>query len=178
MTEYDAVLLAGGRASRLGGVDKPALLVGGMTLLDRVLAAVTPAGRRIVVGPEVDGGPVAAIAAGVVQVRAAIVVVLASDLPFLTTSTVDSLIAAVTGGCDAAVLVDNAGHDQLLIAAWRTEALRARLAAIGDPAGQPVRRLLDAVTLARVSVQPAPGQPPPWLDCDTDDDLRRARDWT
>ena len=40
MTGYDAVLLAGGGAARLGGVVKPALQVGGVTLLDRVLAAV------------------------------------------------------------------------------------------------------------------------------------------
>ncbi|MGV9756153.1 NTP transferase domain-containing protein, partial [Streptomyces tricolor] len=36
---YDAVVLAGGAARRLGGADKPGLRVGGRALLDRVLAA-------------------------------------------------------------------------------------------------------------------------------------------
>ncbi|MEU7054400.1 NTP transferase domain-containing protein, partial [Streptomyces eurythermus] len=35
---YDAVVLAGGAARRLGGADKPGVRVGGRALLDRVLA--------------------------------------------------------------------------------------------------------------------------------------------
>jgi len=192
MTSYDAVLLAGGRASRLGAVDKPALRVGGVALLDRVLAAVQTAGRRIVVGPvshptsadvvtredPPGSGPVAAIAAGLNHVDAALVAILAADLPFLTASVVDSLLAAMVSGTDVAVLVDDTGRDQLLIATWRIEALRTRLAAIGHPAGQPVRRLVDTVAVARVRVELSIGQPPPWLDCDTGGDLRRAREWT
>ncbi|MEH6375729.1 NTP transferase domain-containing protein, partial [Streptomyces sp. KLMMK] len=43
MTGYDAVVLAGGAARRLGGADKPTLRVGGRTLLDRVLEACADA---------------------------------------------------------------------------------------------------------------------------------------
>ena len=43
MAGYAAVVLAGGRASRLGGVDKPSLPVAGVPLLHRVLAAVANA---------------------------------------------------------------------------------------------------------------------------------------
>ena len=34
--------------------------------------------------------------------------------------------------------------------------------------------------LSPVTLGPAPGQPgpPPWLDCDTEDDVRRARAWS
>jgi molybdopterin-guanine dinucleotide biosynthesis protein A len=206
VTEYDAVVLAGGRAARLGGVDKPALLVGGVALLDRVLAAVPDARRRIVVGPDMTpdpadpmpeavirtreeppgGGPVAAIAAGLVRVRAPVVVVLAADLPFLTAATVGSLLAALGGdtdtnadtATDVAVLVDDADHDQRLVAAWRASALRSRLGALGEPAGQAVRALFDGASVVRVGAVHAAGRPPPWLDCDTGDDLRRAREWT
>ncbi|MHB8451581.1 MAG: molybdenum cofactor guanylyltransferase, partial [Mycobacteriales bacterium] len=52
---FAVIVLAGGRARRLGGVDKPAQLVGGRTLLDRVLAAAAGAERRIVVGPARPG---------------------------------------------------------------------------------------------------------------------------
>ncbi|MEU9382801.1 NTP transferase domain-containing protein, partial [Streptomyces sp. NPDC048279] len=36
---YDAIVLAGGAARRLGGADKPSVRVGGRPLLDRVLTA-------------------------------------------------------------------------------------------------------------------------------------------
>src|SRR5207253_6166424 len=75
-----AVVLAGGEGRRMGGVDKAALVVGGRTLLDRILAAAAGvAGRLVVVGPprpvgleravlfvqedEPGGGPVPAVAA-------------------------------------------------------------------------------------------------------------------
>ena len=47
------IILAGGRATRLGGADKPGLVVGGQTLLGAVVAAGTEAGARpiVVVGP-------------------------------------------------------------------------------------------------------------------------------
>ncbi|WP_329021309.1 DUF6457 domain-containing protein [Streptomyces sp. NBC_00690] len=78
---FDAIVLAGGRAQRLGGADKPGLSVGGRTLLDRVLAACRGARRTVVVGgrrgterPVVwaqenppGGGPVAALDAGLRQ---------------------------------------------------------------------------------------------------------------
>ncbi|MFF2567556.1 DUF6457 domain-containing protein [Streptomyces sp. NPDC058084] len=77
-TAYDAIVLAGGAARRLGGADKPGVRVGGRPLLDRVLAGCRDAGRTVVVAePRATarpvewareeppgGGPVAALAAG------------------------------------------------------------------------------------------------------------------
>ncbi|MFJ7064140.1 DUF6457 domain-containing protein [Streptomyces sp. NPDC101115] len=77
-TAYDAIVLAGGAARRLGGADKPGVRVGGRPLLDRVLAACRDAGRIVVVAePRATahpvewareeppgGGPVAALDAG------------------------------------------------------------------------------------------------------------------
>lgn len=74
---FDAVILAGGRGSRLGGVSKPELEVDGRRLLDAALAAAAAAERIVVVG-EVRvpdgvlrtreeppfGGPVAGLEAG------------------------------------------------------------------------------------------------------------------
>ncbi|GAB2517932.1 molybdenum cofactor guanylyltransferase [Paramicrobacterium agarici] len=46
-----AIILAGGRASRLGGTDKASVDVGGRMLLEHVLAAVAGCAPIIVVGP-------------------------------------------------------------------------------------------------------------------------------
>jgi len=57
MTGDSVIVLAGGRASRLGGVDKPLLVIDGRTLLQRALDAAAGAHPRIVVGPLRPGLP-------------------------------------------------------------------------------------------------------------------------
>lgn len=152
---YDAVVLAGGAARRLGGADKPGVRVGGRALLDRVLAACAGAATTVVVaGPrptarpvlwareEPPGaGPVAALDAGLRRTTAPYVVVLSADLPFLEAGTVRRLLAALrASGAEGAVLTDPEGRDQPLVAAYRSAALRrelARLAAEQGPSGTP-----------------------------------------
>src|SRR3954467_7209728 len=93
---FGAVVLAGGKARRLGGQPKPQLEVGGRSMLAAVLAAVDGADPRVVVGPPQPGpagarlvgeeppggGPVPALAAGLAVVGTDVVAVLAADLPF------------------------------------------------------------------------------------------------
>lgn len=182
---FDAVILAGGSARRLGGVDKPAVDVGGRTLLAHVVAAVSGATRIVVVGPHrplpVDvtwcvedppgGGPVAALGAGLDRTVEDVVLVLAADLPRLAPA-VPVLRAALAESVDAgvAVLVDAAGRVNHLAAAWRRDALRAALAQVGDPRGAPVRALTSATTVVQVP------DPDGWgRDCDTWDDVEAAR---
>src|SRR5205823_3789838 len=52
---FDAILLTGGTARRLGGVDKAGVVIGGRPLARRVASAATDACRLIVVGPN-DAG--------------------------------------------------------------------------------------------------------------------------
>ncbi len=184
MTSYDAVVLAGGSARRLGGLDKPGLVVGAASLLEHVLAAVADADRTIVVGPArgtsrpvlwtreqpAGGGPVAALAAGLAHVTADRVALLASDLPFLDAATVQTLVDA---GGQGAMLVDDAGRDQVLTGAWSSAALRAALPEVVD--GARLREVFDQLDVRRIRPDPTPGRPAPWTDCDTDEDLRRAR---
>jgi molybdopterin-guanine dinucleotide biosynthesis protein A len=187
MTDYDVIVPAGGAAGRLGGADKPGLEVGGRTLLDRVLTAAAGAATTVVVGPArptaapgvrwtredpPGGGPVAAVAAGLVHVTADRVLLLAADLPFLDAGTVGRLVAALDRpGTEAAVLVDATGRDQPLAGAYRTAALRASLAALGDPAGLPLRRLTGPLATTRLA-DPAGAA----YDCDTWEALARARE--
>ncbi|MEV0153485.1 NTP transferase domain-containing protein [Micromonospora sp. NPDC050686] len=107
MEAYAAVVLAGGAARRMGGVDKPARPVGGRPMRDRVLDAVVDAVPRILVGPPgpvppdvrvtreepPGGGPVAALAAGLALLppTTATVALLAADLPLLTRDAVGEL---------------------------------------------------------------------------------------
>ena len=187
----DALILAGGRARRLGGADKPALQVGGRTLLDRVVEACAACSRTIVVGParrtERDvitlredppgGGPVAALAAGLPEVLDDVVALLAADLPFLTSAVLAELASRLVAGVDGALLVDPDGRDQLLSGVWRTDSLRTAVAAVGPPEGQALRRLLQRLTVVRVPVGSLPpGTAHAWRDCDTPEDLREAEE--
>jgi molybdopterin-guanine dinucleotide biosynthesis protein A len=187
---YDAVVLAGGASRRLGGRDKAAQLVGGATLLDRVLAAVPDAVRTVVVGPfrpvtatvnawtqesPPGGGPVAGLAAGLAETSAATVVVLAADLPFVSMETIRSLLAAALGA-DGALLLDADGRDQPLVSAWRAAALRDAVHRLPTPVDVSLHRLVADLDVRRVALSPAAGAPPPWLDCDTEAELRLARE--
>jgi molybdopterin-guanine dinucleotide biosynthesis protein A len=193
MTDLAALVLAGGQAQRMGGADKPSLLVGGTSLLDRVIGACEGC-AIVVVGPErptvgpvtftretpPGGGPVAALAAGLPLVVAPRVAVLAADLPFLTSQTLGLLVSRVTGDVDGALLVDDTGRDQLLAGVWRTRSLRELVAGAGPPQGLGLGRLLAALTVVRVlpgELRGAfPDGPPPWQDCDTPEDLIRAEE--
>jgi molybdopterin-guanine dinucleotide biosynthesis protein A len=178
---YDAVVLAGGAARRLGGADKPAVDVGGVALLDRVLAALPAGCRVVVVGPPrpvgrpvawtredpPGGGPAAGLAAGLALTSTAYVAVLACDLPFLQPDTVEALAAAALGR-DGALLVDATGRDQLLCGVHRRAALAGALAT--DPPPTSIRALLAGLDLARLTDTADAA-----ADCDTPADLARAR---
>ncbi|GHJ01900.1 molybdenum cofactor guanylyltransferase [Streptomyces olivaceus] len=185
---YDAVVLAGGAARRLGGADKPGLRVGGRALLDRVLTACAGARATVVVAeprPTVrpvtwaredppGGGPLAALAAGLRHTTSEHVVVVSADLPFLGGPVVVRLLSALAdGAADGVLLTDADGRDQPLVAAYRASALRRELAALarghGGPAGLPLRRLTGALRLTRVPDAVAS------FDCDTWDDIATAR---
>jgi len=198
--DYDAVVLAGGAARRFGGSDKVLAVVGGRTMLDRVLDAVGGARAVYVVGPrraEVErphrvrrgdlhwlredppgAGPLAGLAAAAGHCRAAVVAVAAADMPLLTASVIDRLVDAVARpGVDAALLVDAEGHRQPLAAAYRRPALLDALVAIGDPRNKGFAPLLRS--LRTVTVE----EPQAAADCDTPSDLERVEammltDWT
>jgi molybdopterin-guanine dinucleotide biosynthesis protein A len=191
--ETGAVILAGGRASRLGGADKPGLVVGERSLLASVVEAAGAAGARqvVVVGPPrpglalaagelrvvreepPGGGPVPALRRGLAEITAPWVLVLAADLPFLRGGHLRALPAAARqAGVAGAVLADDTGRPQWLAGGWHTEALRR---ALGGYAGSSLHGLLHPLRPAVLGPDPAQPGPPPWLDCDTEDDLRLAR---
>ena len=178
------------------GSHKPTLDVGGQSLVARVLAAAgswrtlvvgaaqgVPEGVRVARERVPGGGPVAGLAAAVDTLVAdappgetpEVVVVLAADLPFVTHTHVERLVAALVpgdaaDGPDLAVTVDSEGRTNWLCAAWRTAALRSRLESLGDAYGRSMRELCDGIRTVPVD-DPLDVA----LDVDTPADLERAR---
>ncbi|WDZ85958.1 molybdenum cofactor guanylyltransferase [Micromonospora cathayae] len=199
MTGFAAVVLTGGAARRLGGVDKPGVAVGGRPMRDRVLAAVADAAPRIVVGPDTTpvpagalvvreepagGGPVAATAAGLTLLppESTTVALLAGDLPLLTSTAVGELRRALAADAtaDGVCYVDTDGRRQQLCGVWRVPSLRAAVDRLADErggslAGASIRALLAGLMVSELWWSGTGA--PPWFDCDTDDDVRRAEEW-
>ena len=172
------MVLAGGRAARLGGADKASVELAGTTLLERALAATPDAAEVVVVGDEVPtsrpvtwtrenppgGGPAAGLLAGVDAFTRPpdLVCVLAVDMPRVTVDTVARLSAAATDldasgqSVDGAVLVDGSGRRQPLAAVYHRSALEtARPRDREDEAGLPAHVLVAGMRLAEV---PAVGE--------------------
>lgn len=112
--DVSALILAGGRASRLGGIDKSALVVEGASILERQRAVLAPrvaevlvAGPRAVPGARVvpdaapDAGPLGGIAGGLAAATTPWLLVVAGDMPYLHGPLVDLLLAAARPGWDA-----------------------------------------------------------------------------
>lgn len=186
--EFDAVLLAGGRASRVQGADKTGFTSGDATLLDRAVEAaggartlvvvglregrVPPAGALLTREEPARSGPVAALSAGldVVEVAAPWTLVLACDVP-RAPEAVQALLAGAGERRDGLLAIDSDGRRQPLLGLYRTGALETRLAALradGPLADLSLRRLLDGLDLLEV---PVPDEL--CADVDTADDADR-----
>ncbi|MEY9857560.1 molybdopterin-guanine dinucleotide biosynthesis protein A [Catenulispora sp. GAS73] len=179
---FDVIVLAGGGARRLGGTDKPALEVGGVSMLDRVLAACEGAASIAVVGPPrpvsrhvvftreypPGGGPVPALAAGMTVGSAELVAVVAADLPFLDVEAVTTLRRALTA--DGVLFTDERGKDQPLAAIYRRNALAEALNAVPELRGARLFSIVQALAVTRV-----PDRRGVTADCDTWDAVNTAR---
>ncbi len=181
---YDAVVLAGGDARRLGGVDKPMIEIAGRPMLVRVIDAVAsahyrggrtaPEGAVRRSGPLGQGGSTGRRSGGSARRWnsdrgcAPYTVVLPADLPFVSAAVQPLLQAAASSSGDGALLVDRDGRDQPLAAAYRREGLLRAVTRLGSPTELPMRDLVRSMQLVRVPGDDAA------FDCDTGDDVRRA----
>ena len=184
-----AVVLAGGTAARMGGVDKASIEVDGVTLLERSLAATLSAPEVVVVGDQVptsrpvtwtvedppSGGPAAGLLTALDRFLVApdLVAVIAVDMPRVSAGTVARLTWAVEADSevDGAVLVDADGRRQPLAAVYRHAALSAaRPGSLEEQHGLPVRRLVGDLRLVTVAAVGDEAR-----DVDTWEDLRALR---
>ncbi|WP_394768802.1 NTP transferase domain-containing protein [Lacisediminihabitans sp.] len=171
---FDAIVLAGGRSSRLGGEPKATLRIGDRTLLSITLdaAAAARARRTVVVGdpalPAPPGtlvvrespafaGPAAAIAAGLTALGDGLsdyLLVLACDMPAIA-GAVPPLLERAANSVDGAIAVDEAGSPQYLAAIYRTASLTAAVRSNASRLENlSVRALLTGLDLARTTVPP------------------------
>lgn len=159
-----AVVLAGGTAVRMGGVDKAGIEFRGRTLLEYALDAVIDATEVVVVGEWVrtnrpvtftredpaQGGPAAGLLAGLDAFarRPRQVAVLAVDMPMVSMATVARLRSAAEGH-DGAVLSGSDGRRQLVyvLDVDRLEAVRPTY---GEEYGLPIKTLTADLDLAEV----------------------------
>ncbi len=181
-----AVVLAGGGGVRLGGVDKAAIEVDGVTLLERALAAAAACEEVVVVGDRVPtsrpvtwtredpvgGGPAAGLLSGLDALLSApeLVCVLAVDMPRVTMATIARLVAVASAGTevDATVLVDREGRRQPLAGVYRCAALRSARSAVRESEhGLAVRDLVAPLRVAEVAAVGEEAR-----DVDTWEDLR------
>lgn len=151
---FDALILAGGRSSRLGGVPKSGLMFDGESLLARALAAAQGAARIVVVGPDPGGlpagvlaaredppysGPASAIAAGMAALTnersgrpSPVTLILACDMPRSAVAVGvlrENLDFSAAGnnpgsGSDGVMAVTPEGRKQPLAGLYRTDSLQ------------------------------------------------------
>jgi len=147
-----AAILAGGQATRLGGRDKSALVVDGVTMLDRQLAALAPltddvmiVGQAATRGPEraaphqieprrisdiVPGcGPLGGLHAALIAARGDALALVACDMPYLTSAFIAYLLS-LAGDADVVVPQSERGYHPLCAVYTRAclEPVAARLA--------------------------------------------------
>lgn len=112
--DVSALVLAGGKASRLGGADKTALVVEGQTIFERQCTALLPRVAEIIVSsPRAipayrtvadavpDAGPLAGIAAGLAASTTPWLLVLAGDMPHVSAAWIDFMLARANTPFDA-----------------------------------------------------------------------------
>lgn len=188
-----AILLAGGRATRMDGATKPLLDVGGSTLLARAVAAAREAGARpiTVAAPALDpalpvtwvredppfAGPAAAVVAALASWPAeadpAWTLLLACDLPSAGPAVrrLVTDILLLPADTDGVCLGDPSSRPQWLIGAYRTARLRAAASTLPEGGKDAsMRALLDDLAIAVVRAGDDLTR-----DVDTWEDLEEAR---
>jgi molybdopterin-guanine dinucleotide biosynthesis protein A len=162
--ELGAIVLTGGSAVRFQGADKASMEIAGLTMLEHVLGALAEVPDVVVVGEEVltsrpvtfvredppGGGPAAGVLAGLSGFPRPprLLVVLAVDMPMVTTATVGRLLLSTDE--DGALLVDEDGRRQYLCAIYSGAALARAAPPLEEQHGMSMRSLAAGLRLAEV----------------------------
>lgn len=112
--DVSALILAGGKATRFGGIAKHLLVIDGETIFARQVAVLASrvaeifvssaqdiAGYRTVRDAVTNAGPLAGIAAGLAAARTPWLLVVACDMPYLDGTLIDEMIRCAGVDVDA-----------------------------------------------------------------------------
>ncbi len=180
------LILAGGRARRLGGGDKPLLRLGGTTMLERIAAAIALPAIAISAngdparfarfgfpvlsdGDFFDAGPLAGVLAGLEwaeRLGAMALLTVPGDTPFIPLG----LAAVLT---PAPACAASGGRRHHTIALWPVEARIALRAHLSRPGPRDVAGFAAAIGMRAADF--ASGPRDPFLNVNTSDDLETAR---
>lgn len=198
MTRPTGIILAGGAGSRLG-MDKAQIVLGGQTLLERVIAALEqvageilvvasadtsrpqPGSRvplRLVTDPQEAGlrrGPIAGLVAGLRACRTPYAWVLGCDSPFLKPSLLAYLMEIAPG--HDAVVPRSGGHLHVLHAVYSRDCLPAaeRVLAARHPSLQALLPLVRCRYVEGAELAQRDPDGHSLLNINTRDDLAEAQ---
>jgi molybdopterin-guanine dinucleotide biosynthesis protein A len=139
-----ALIFAGGRATRLGGVNKALLEIGGTPIIGRILSAVqqladetvlltndsalaSRAEFRLVFDPAPHAGVLPALAAGLAAASNAVCLTVACDMPFVSAALFERLLK-IQADADADVVIPRtAGYLEPMHAVYRRDTVLAAI---------------------------------------------------
>lgn len=163
IADCTAIILAGGDSRRMGR-DKASLMLGGHSLLQRVIATMQQVFASVVVSvreprPDVDlpqicdesphAGPLAGVAAGLSHIKTQWAFVVACDMPFMTPELIEWL-AAHRGEHQAVVPVVK-GYPQPLAAFYAVSCLDALRENLNSEEKHSMRAVLEMIDVCYVN---------------------------
>ena len=179
------IVLSGGTSLRFGS-DKSLAKIEGKSLIARIIEDIPAEFEIIIVGPDPEipgvtyscvqenppnGGPAAGFKAGLEACTSEIVVLIATDMPFATTRTIN-LLNSLTSHDDAVMYVDLAGFKQTLAAVYRVEPIEQAFANLGEVNGKSMNELVSNLNVREIHMSHEVELA--FMDIDTHDDLARA----
>ncbi len=187
MTKCAALILAGGRATRLGGADKPLLPLGPARLIDRIVAALAPDAASIAISANGEAaryagvglpvlpdrqfpgaGPLAGLLEGLDWAAAQdcpLLLTVPGDTPFIPTGLAAALAPAPA--CAA-----SHGRTHPLVALWPVQSRFALAAHLARPGSRAAGRFSAMIGTRTVDFAACPD---PFFNVNTQDELAAAR---
>ncbi|MAY63943.1 MAG: molybdenum cofactor guanylyltransferase MobA [Rhizobiales bacterium] len=195
MTRAGAIL-AGGEGRRMGGADKPSLMLDDRRLIDHVLDRLRPQADRIAVSangdpsryadlrldiiaddPRYRAGPLAGIATMMShfarQPEVTHLITVPADAPFIPQDLAERLNEAVSDSDDVAIAA-SAGRTHQIVALWPIAALPRLEAHLAQAGNLSIMAFLDTLSVRIVDFEPDTGIDP-FLNVNTPADLDHAR---
>ncbi len=197
------LVLAGGRATRLGGGDKPLRLLGGRPMLARILERLRPQVGQVALsangdparfagfglpvlpddGPAGRAGPLAGILSGLQWAKretdCARLLTVAGDTPFFPTDLAARLSAAPAGPPDRIAVAASGGRRHPVFALWPVsleEDLKRFLAESGTFSVAAFLDMHDAATVDFPMLQLEGEKADPFFNVNTPQDLAEAEE--